>query len=74
MGGNALIASAQHGVWAVIALQRRAARAGRAFVARFGGIVEVEAAGSLQEIATGGGYIVRSWVDAPLNKARLSTA
>ena len=59
MGGNALVASAQHGVWAVIALQRRAARAGRAFVARFGGVVEVESAGSLQEIATGGGYIAQ---------------
>ena len=59
MHGDAGVAGAQHGVDAVEALQRRAAAARRAFVAGLGGVVEVIAAGPLQEIAGGSRLIAQ---------------
>ncbi|OEJ93759.1 hypothetical protein J116_004035 [Streptomyces thermolilacinus SPC6] len=57
VGGDAQVRVAEHGVVAVDAVAGAAAAAGGALVARLGEVLEVGAAGALEEVAPGGGGV-----------------
>src|SRR5215207_8498386 len=59
VGGDAVLACAEDGQNTVLAINRRAAGPGLAFVARCAGIVEVVAARALEEVAAGGGGVAQ---------------
>src|SRR5215211_4165532 len=59
VGGDAVLARAEDRQNAVLAINRRAAGPGLAFVARRAGVVEVVAACALEEVAAGGGGVAQ---------------
>ncbi len=59
VGGDALVGVAEHRVVPVHALQRAAAGAWLALVAGLGDVLEVRAAGALQQVAAGGGGVAQ---------------
>src|SRR4051812_881486 len=70
MRGDAGLAGAEDRVDPVDAVDGGAAAAGRAFVARCGDVVEIEAARALQEIAAGRGHVAQLLRRAGQNRAR----
>ena len=59
VGGNAVVGRAKDRRIAVQPLQRTAPGSGRAFVAGFAGVVEIGAAGSLQQVAAHAGLVAQ---------------
>ncbi len=68
VGGDALLGPAKDGVEAVLAAERVAAGAGFALVAGAGRVVEIRAAGALQEVAAVVAAL-RNWAEAPDSNA-----
>ena len=59
IGCDAVLAGAEDGERAVVAVDCGAAGAGFALVAGVGGVAEIDAAGALQQIAAGGGHVAK---------------
>src|SRR5215217_2143441 len=57
VGGDTVFGGTKDGVILVVAFDRGTSRAGLAFVARCGRVVEVHAAGALEQVPTGRGEI-----------------
>ena len=55
--GNAMFARAENGEATIYSRDSRAARAGIAFVTRHGGVPEIHATGSLQQVASSSRHV-----------------
>jgi hypothetical protein len=70
MRGDAVRTRAEDSVLPVHAMDRRTAAAGRAFVARRRGVVEIPAARPLQQVAAGRGHVAQLLRSARQDRAR----